>query len=302
MITVLTGKNEVAIHAALTDMVSAARSERGEFGVELIDASEKDADAVIQAVQSVPFLVERKLVVVHEPHENKQLLERIDQLIDRTADQVDVVIRGSKLDKRSVAWKTLKKHADIRDYPEMKQNELPKWVVAQAQERGMTLQYRDAVYLVERAGVNTFMLQNELAKLSIVTSEITKSDIDRHVEQSPQSSIFDMLDAVFAGDAQAAVAQYRDQRKQRIDPHYIVSMLTWQLHSLTQAVFAQPQSESALIAAGQSPYSARKTLKIARDVSKDDAKRHVRDLLNLDRDIKSVADPDAALELYLLTV
>ena len=300
MITVLAGKNEHAIKAALDELNQKTQKELGDFGIERIDASETDMDDILQAVQSVPFLVSKKLVVLTGMQHNKQLLERVDELLERTAEMVDVVIVGAGLDKRSVAWKTLKKSADVTEFPELKPFELPKWVVGSAKSLGVKVTQPDASYLIDRVGTNQLILMRELEKMAVVAATIDRTVIDRLTEQSPQSSIFDMLEAAFSGKKIRAIELYRQQRQQRVEPQYIIAMLTWQLQALSLAVFAQPMTEQTLVAAGQSPYSARKSLGLARTLSKQKVKQHVHDLVAVDAAIKTSAEPDAALELYIL--
>jgi DNA polymerase III delta subunit len=133
-----------------------------------------------------------------------------------------------------------------------------------------------------------------------VGDKIMRTDIDKLTDQSVQSTIFSLLDAAFAGDSKKAISMYREQRSMRIEPQYIIAMLTWQLTALAQAVFAQPQTESTIVAAGQSPYSARKSLTLAKKISKAQAKKMIKDLSELDLQTKTNVDADAGLELYLL--
>jgi DNA polymerase III delta subunit len=113
-----------------------------------------------------------------------------------------------------------------------------------------------------------------------------------------------MLDAAFSGDRQRTLELYREQRQQRVEPHYIIAMLTWQLTALAQAVFADlsagGRTEAALVAAGMSPFTARKSLALAKHISGADVRRMVNNLATLDSQIKTSVEPDAALELYLL--
>ncbi len=68
------------------------------------------------------------------------------------------------------------------------------------------------------------------------------------------------------------------------------------------AVFAEPQSEATLVNAGQTPYLARKSLALSKRVSKADLRNFVSELNDLDMQIKTNTDGDAALELYLLSL
>lgn len=303
MVIVLTGKNAYALKATLDGIVSTARKDIGDIGIEKIDANEADIDTILQSVQSLPFLAPSKLVVVQNAQSNQALMDRVEEVIERTADEVKVVLVGPVFDKRKSTWNVLKKRADdVQEFSDMKPFELPKWVVEQAKGNGATINARDAAYLVDRVGPDQMMLASELKKLSINAAAIDRSAIDELTEQNPQSTIFEMLDAAFSGNKARAVELYRDQRKKRVEPHYIVAMLMWQLHALALAVFADPATEQTLVAAGQSPFSARKSLNLARKIRRSDVKKFINDLAELDVNIKTSAEPDSALELYLLSL
>jgi DNA polymerase III delta subunit len=146
------------------------------------------------------------------------------------------------------------------------------------------------------------LLASELQKLCIYDPKITRATIELLTEQSLQSTIFSLLDAAFAGDMKKAVEMYREQRKARIEPHYILAMLVWQLQLLTLAVYAPDTSESTLVATGMSPFTARKVAQLARGKTKADIKRMVVTLTELDAQIKTSADADAGVELYLMSL
>jgi len=174
--------------------------------------------------------------------------------------------------------------------------------VQQADTLGATITRADAAYLVDRVGINQLLIASEIEKMSLYSQDINRDNIDKLTDRSAQSTVFSLLDAAFSGDSKKALGLYREQRMNKVEPHYIVAMLTWQLQSLAQAVFAEPQNESTLIGAGQSSYAARKSLALARSVSKADLREMVTELSDLDRNIKTGTEPDAGLELYLLSL
>lgn len=303
MLTVLTGKNEFLLQMELQKLQTRAISEWGELGIERIDAESVEFDTVLQIVQSVPFLVSGKLVIVRNAQSNTALLERIEELHDRIADGVEVVLVGPQFDKRKASWNIMKKLADrVIECSEVKPFELPKWVQAQAKELGCTISTSDATYLVERAGANQLLLNSEIQKLALRGNLITRESIDELIEPSPQSTIFEMIDAAFSGNGARALSLYREQRQQRVDPQYIIAMLTWQLQALALAVYAKPATEGTLVAAGQSPFTAKKALRMASKVNARQIRTYINDLASLDRAVKTNADSDAALELYILSL
>lgn len=302
MIRTFTGKNSYRLHTELQKAVAAALEQAGEFGVERFDAADSDVDTLLQAVQSLPFLSPQKLVIISNIQSNLALMERLEELVDRTADGVDVILVEPHLDKRKSGYKLLQKLTRLQEFLEPKPQDLPKWLTDYATQFDATLSKADANYLVERVGANQQLLASEVEKLALYNSTITRNSIDLLTSESIQSTIFSLLDAAFARNPKRALELYREQRNARIDPHYIVAMLTWQLQAIALAVYSETKSESELVSAGQSPYSARKALTIARNLNRIKTKQMIVDLSELDAAIKSTSDPDSALELYLLSL
>jgi DNA polymerase-3 subunit delta len=302
MVQTFTGKNSFALAEALKQIIADYDKEVGSFGIERFDASETEVDTLLQAVQSLPFLSPKKLIVIHSIQSNAALMERIEEFVGRVADGVEVVLVDSTLDKRKSSYKQLQKLTTVQDFRETDARNLATWIVAYTKEQGGSCSLRDAQYLVDRVGGNQQQLAREIEKMVTYSAQIDKQVIDLLTDQSAQSSIFMLLETVFSGNTQRAIELYREQRSLQLDPHYILAMFVWQLQTLAQAVFSDQKTESALVEAGQSPYTARKSLQLARMISKERMKKMIVSLSELDVQIKSSADPDAALELYILRV
>ncbi len=302
MIVALHGKNSFDLNVELRRIIDGAIQKNGDIGVERYNAPETETNVILQAVQSLPFLVPKKLVVVDNAGASSELMDQLEQLIDRTPNEVDVVLVGPIFDKRKSSYNLLKKHTKVIEFPEDRPQELPVWVVKYAKTFEAIINRPDALYLVERVGVNKLRLASEIEKMSLYTADINREVIDKLTDESAQSSVFALLDAAFAGDSKRALKLYREQRQNRVEPHYIVAMLSWQLNSLAMAVYADPHSETTLMNAGLTPFSARKSLSLSRNISKSKLKNMVVELSDLDLQIKTNTEPDAGLELYILSL
>src|SRR4030095_7858004 len=160
----------------------------------------------------------------------------------------------------------------------------------------------DANYLVERVGVNQQLLSNELAKLIAYDPNISRKTIDLLTDPTPQSSIFDLLDAALAGKTKRALQLYQEQRAMKVEPQQIIAMLAWQLHILALVKTAGDR-DSATIAkeAKINPFVVRKSQGIARRLSFNEIKALIHRTLELDIRLKSEQiDADDTLLLYLL--
>lgn len=302
MIYTLSGANSFALKTELDKLTRAFVEEHGEFGLERLDGEEASVDAMRASIESLPFLTPRKLVVLREPSKQKAFTESISDILAAVSDSTDLIIFEPKLDKRLNYYKTLKKESDFRDFPELDANGLAQWAIGYTKERKGTLSLAHARLLVDRSGPNQQMLQNELDKLLAFNPNITKESVEALVDRLPQSTVFELLDAAFAGKTKQAMQLYYEQRALKVEPQAIIAMLAWQLHILVvvKAAGNKPAPDIAK-AAKLNPFVARKSQGLVKTVSMSRLKQLVHELLDLDMRLKrSSIDADDAVQLYLL--
>jgi DNA polymerase-3 subunit delta len=287
---------------ALHKLVQGFIHEHTDMGLERFDGEEALYDRMRESLESMPFLASKKLVVLRNPSANKQFVENIEKLLSNVSEITDVIIVESKLDKRSSYYKYLHKNTDYQEFNEPDEQGFVRWLVDTAKAAGGKLSPSDARYLMERVGINQRLLSGETAKLLHYDPNITRQTIDLMVEATPQSTIFELLDAAFAGNTKKAMALYDEQRAARVEPQQIMAMLAWQLHVLA-LVKAAGNRDPGLVAkeAKLNPFVVRKSSGIANRLTLARLKELVGEALRLDVRMKSEAiDADEALRLYLL--
>lgn len=302
MVYTITGANSFLLQAALHKRVQQFVAEHGDFGLDRIDGEEASYDRIRESLESMPFLASKKMVVLRAPSANKQFVENAEKLLGAVGADTDVLMLEPKLDKRLSYYKYLKKHTEYQEYAELDENGLIKWLVMQAQEQGASLSSADARFMVDRIGANQQRLSHELAKLVTYDASITRTTVMLLVEPTPQSTIFELLDAAFAGKTARALALYDEQRGSGVEAQRIIAMLGWQLHILATVKMAGDR-DPALVAkeAKLNPFVVRKTNGIARTLSVSSLKALVHAALQLDLRLKSSAiDADEAAKLFIM--
>ncbi len=302
MITTLTGANSFGLQAKLRELVDAFVAANGDLALERIDGQEQELAKIIEALNGLPFLAAKKLVVLRQPGTNKQFADEAEQLLNDLPETTDVILVEPKLDKRLVYFKFLKNNTEFIEFPELDPSGLARFLVDSAKQQGGSLSQSDARYLVDRVGPNQQLLSNELDKLLLYNKAITRQTIDLLTDPTPQSTIFQLLEAAFAGQAQRALDIYAEQRAMKVEPQQIIAMLAWQLHVLSVIKTAGDRPSGQIASEARiSPYVLGKSQVIANDLSLQELKRLVADLLEIDTESKSTnIDTDEALQLYLL--
>ena len=302
MIETLAGANTFGWQHHLRRRVSAFISAEGDLAVERIDGETADLARIVEAVTSLPFLASKKLVVLRAPSAQKQFVEQLEAILSSVAETTDVIIVEPKLDKRSAYYKFLKKSTDLTEYAELDSNGLAAWLQRLAKEEGGAISSNDARYLIDRVGLNQQILFNEIKKLLIYAPTVSRDAIDALTEAEPQSTIFQLLEAAFAGNAQRALDLYQEQRALKVEAPQIIAMLAWQLHILAIIKAAGNRSPADIAKEAKlSPYVVQKSHNIARYLSLADLKQLIDNLLSIDlKSKRTKLDIDEALDDYLL--
>lgn len=333
MIQILTGTNTYALRAALHDAIAAFIAEQGGAGAfdesmatERLDGEEAPFERMQEALQSLPFLVVKKLVILQSPGSNKQFTEKAGDLLKELPDSTDLIIVEPKLDKRLAYYKLLKKQEGFNEFTELDEHGLARWLVQESKAKGVKLTQDNAAYIVERVGGNQQYLANELEKLAlhclpdasvklakmqpekrtgVPAAEITRQAITKLTVATPQSTIFQLLEAAFAGKTRRAVELYGEQRALKVEPQQIIAMLSWQLHilALVKAAGSERTPDTIARDAKLSPYVVKKTAAIARGLTIARTRQLIADLVVIDERLKleSLNADDMLLE-YLISL
>ena len=304
MISTLTGENAFGLQAELTKHTKDFLAIHGDLALERLDGAEVELSRIQEALTSLPFLASAKLVILRAPSANKQFVETFEQLLSDVPETTDVILVESKLDKRLAFYKWLTKNTDFHTFAPLDANGLASWLSTEATARGGKLSSSDARLLVERVGTDQQFLSNELDKLMLYEPTITRASIELLTDAAPQSSIFELLEAAFAGQRKRVMQLYADQRAQKVEPPQIIAMLAWQLHVLAIIKTAGDRNADEIAKdAKLNPFVVRKSQNIARNLSGPELKKLVHDLLKIDTQSKRTnLDVNEALQHYLLTI
>jgi DNA polymerase-3 subunit delta len=296
------GDNSFAREKAAREFVDGFIGAHGTHAVDRFIATDIEADALSGAVTTMPFLSQRRLIIVRDVSANKSIAERFEDILQQTADTSDLVIIESHVDGRGKYLQILRKMTDCREFAQLDSNELAGWVVAHTQELGGTIQQRDAQYLVERVGNNQQLVSQEIDKLLLYSMAVTRETIDKLTEYTPQSSIFAMLEAAFGGNIKNALELYDEQRAQGMEPQAILGMIAWQLHILVLVKTGQDKDPAEIASAAKlNPFVVRKSMAITRRLSFADLSDLLALATNTDYKLKtSKMNADSAVSALLL--
>lgn len=297
MITVLTGENSFEISRALDALV---RSFDGD--AEKIDGSELELARLPDLLAGGTLFATKRLVIIKGLAENKQLWDVLPDWLERTDDDVHVVLVEPKPDKRTKTYKELKKHADMREYMPWGDRDVmaaEKWTAEEAARQGLSLDRKLAQLLVARVGLDQWQLYHAIEKLAVL-ERVTADVIERTIEANPTENVFNLLDAALRGDTKKVGQMIRTLQLNQ-DPYMTFGLLSGQAFQLA-ALTATDQPASAIASSiGAHPYALGKLAPHAKKLGRGGAKRIVAIFADADMAMKSSAtDPWLLIEQALV--
>jgi DNA polymerase III delta subunit len=300
----ITGENAHARSSELKKRIDAFKQAEGDLALERLDGEEVEFGRISEALTSLPFLASKKMVVLYSPGKNKDFVEKAESLLANLPDTTDFILYEAKFDKRSSLYKLLKKQTDFKEFGAPDVPALAGWVAEQTKAGGAQISTGEARFLVERIGANQQLLAGEVEKLSLLGGTIDRARILELTEATPQSTIFQLLDAAMGGRIRQALALYDEQRSMKVEPQQILAMFTWQLYAVALVATGAPRnSEQIAREAKMSPYVVGKTQTLARNLSGPKLIRTVDDLVQIDlRGKREALDLDDALKFFIINL
>jgi DNA polymerase-3 subunit delta len=271
------------------------------FSSFLADGKKLEPGPVVQAITSMPFLGEKRMVILRDvlSQTKKELDEAIVNALENVPTSTIVVLwetlPPADLEKKPL-FKTLKSGAEVHHYPYplLEGAKLQQWTAMRIKELGATIAPDALVSIIERVGSDLWQMNAEIEKLAARADGemITKAMVEEMVRASFDDQIFALVDAVAARQSNLALRLLEEERLSGAADGYILSMLIRQIRLLLGAramLDENPRASQAEFAAlfGVHPFVAGKAMKQARAFALDGLKATHAFLYNLELGLKT---------------
>lgn len=228
-----------------------------DFDLEQIDASDKDAAAILSAASQVPFGSERRVVVVRgmelwRDRGKSSEAERLAEGIARFGDGICLILIAAAEDdegkrKTAVSVKldnAVKKFGATVVCNALKGGNLIDWVQERVQQEGKRITPDAAQQLIDAAGNEMMVLEQEIIKLVCFVGEnasVTGKDVAEVVASSPEDVMFTVIDAITKRHTDRALLLLAELHRYDPKPQAVagklLALLARQYRMLWQAKF-----------------------------------------------------------------
>ncbi len=285
-------------------------------GMEELNESVMDApatDAIIAACETLPFLAEKRLVIVKEHPAlagRADADERLISYIPNVPESAILVFlcRG-KADARKKLYGAIKKANGIVSFAPLTDAELNSWIVKTFAGLGKTVSPQTASVLSFTVGSDTALLRREIEKLAALAGDrdtVTEEDVHAVATRSVECTVFEMVDAVVAGQQGKAFGLLRDMLTTGSDRLGILAMLLRQFRLMQHIKIMQFEKLSPgdiKQRLGVAPFAAERCMRQASGYTGGQVKKAVQICLNAEYQVKSGGwNQEGALESAMLEI
>ncbi len=295
-IVLLFGDDPFAVRETVERWKKAFVEKHGDINVDIFEGKTR-AHQIIEATQTMPFLGEKRLVIVKDflaegdSDEQKIMAERFKDIPDST---VVLFWENSAPDKRTSLFKALQKSARLEEFKPILGDDLTHWIIKTIQERGATIDFPTATYLASLLPSDTWQLHNEIEKLLMYTGTepITRDTIDNVVTAAHATTVFKLTDALGQRRSHEAIKHLHTLVEKGEEIPMIFGMLVRQIRMLIQIrELSQAGYSPASIASTikQHPYAVSTIVPQSKNFTLNELKTLFSRLLNIDLRLKTGA-------------
>lgn len=198
-----------------------------------------ETDRLIADAETQPFMADRRLVIVRDFPALSGRAEADEKLIAWLPSVPETTLLlfycTGKPDGRKKLYNAVKKLGGIVTFAPLRGPELVRFVTDAFKEAGKECDDRTAEYLVFTVGDDAGLLRTEIAKLASYAGDrpaVLASDVSALATPSTECTVFQMVDAVVAGQKSRALLLLRNQLLNGTDRMAILSMLLRQYRLL----------------------------------------------------------------------
>ncbi|AGB41818.1 DNA polymerase III, delta subunit [Halobacteroides halobius DSM 5150] len=310
------GEDEYLLRKFLDEFISCFVSDEfSTFNLNIIKESADLIPQIVNAAETLPFMVEKRIVIVHTYNLFTQKTKDIDtlySLLDEFPDTTTLLfVSHKKPDKRMKLYKKVSKIGKILEFSSLKYKKLDEWIKNKAQQEGYQINI-GAIKLLEEAFNNDLQkLKNELEKImTFVGSKkvINKADVEAIISKDwlvKDNIIFDFVDAIGHNNVSLALELLSVILEEGTEPKQILVMIARQIRLMLQTKLLSQQGlriKEIAKELKQHPYPVEKCLKQSRNFSIKSLEEALEELSKTDYKLVTGADQELELELLVINL
>jgi DNA polymerase-3 subunit delta len=288
----------------------------------IIDGKEKSFDDILNACETLPFMSEKKLVVIKDISEiMENNLNELDKTLSSYIENLDsylcliIMDRSNNFKKTTKLYKTINKLGGVVEFNSLKGRELNTWVENKFKKNNKKISASNISYFIGQSSYSDYNsiktlydLENELTKVVDYTSnnEVNKEDIDLVLTKTLDTNIFNLLGSINKRDSEESLKIFNEMYIAGEPVQKILSMIIRQLRlTLGYKLYKEKGYTDGEIGdkLGIKPFELKKIGKESNNFTEVQLNRALNYILELDIKQKTSShDEKLALEMLIVNL
>lgn len=238
------GEESYLVRQALQRLKLAAIPEGMEdFNYQQFFAGDADMDQVRDAVEMLPMMASRRVVILREIDALKERdWPTLEPLFEKPVETTVFILTGTAIDKRKKAMKKLLDRAAWIEFKKPYDNQIPQWIHHIARTLEIEISDEAVHQLHARAGARLDEIELHLQKLKDFVSpraRIEGTDVEDVLPVSKEENIFDLVRSIGRKDRLRSIQGLHRALEQGQSHIGLVSLIARQIRLLLQVKHAQ---------------------------------------------------------------
>lgn len=208
-----------------------------DFNFKKFKASDISVDSLEESIEVIPFLSNKKCIVVSDLELEKfnvTEIKKLKEIVSKIPETTILIISQSNIDAsiyKSSKWnsfiKLAEKHGNAVNLKKLSRLSLEKQIINWAKKLNLNISQNSVEKLIEYCGDDLLNLRSELEKLSAFSDdgEITEDDIELLVSKKAEANVFDLTKAVNQNNYDRALKILHVLLEKKEEPVAILSLL-----------------------------------------------------------------------------
>ena len=187
--------------------------EQKDMAFKVWEGTQADPKELLTDLYSQSFFVEKRVILVNQVEKlKKNILEELEKYVKKISRSQYLILSTTALSRQTNFYKLIEKEGIILEFVELKPWEKEKsvidWVGKQAVAQRKLMSYQLCQKFVRQVGMEQPAVANELEKLFCFIGkrqEVTEQDIEQINTVVASSSVWQLGEAIFCGDAHLAL-------------------------------------------------------------------------------------------------
>ncbi len=197
-----------------------------------------DLKEVIGLCDTMPFLSEKRVVILENTGLFSQACEELAEYIPKIPDTSVLIFSEEKVDSRLKQTKAARSTGSVVEFADLSEADLRKWILQKLGKEHRQITGNALDLFVERCGSDLWQVSGELEKVISYTfgkDGIRREDVDAVCPPPAEDKIFNMISAIFDNDTDKALRYYKDLLVLRSEPVNILGLIREQFRLILHA-------------------------------------------------------------------